>query len=401
MKRKCLLVLWIFLITSQWFHLISHGWCQSELKLTITSESAVLMDGITGQVLFKKNPEKRFDPASLVKVMTLYLTFDAIKCGKASLDQEETISKKAWKMGGSQMFLEVGDRVRLMELIKGVAAISANDGALAIAEMLAGSQEAFIHQMNEKAGALGLKHTHFVNPHGLHAKGQETSAIDMACLAFHYIREHPEALEFHSIPEYTYRGIKQKNRNPLLNRDEGVDGIKTGHLWRAGYHFLFSAKKNGQRLVGVVMGAKAPRTRKKDALKLIGYGFRNFSTLALVREGEIVGKVKVSHGDPPELSLAATKALIVTIRKGVEGSVPLKKEIPSSVNPPISRGAVLGKLILEGGDFSRREIDLVASHDVLAKSYTTYYIMGLAAVVGLLFFIARRRRAQRTKTAVH
>jgi len=355
------------------------------------------MDGMTGQIIFKKNPEKQFPPASLIKVMTLYLAFDAIKRGNVELDQEVVVSKKAWKMGGSQMFLEVRDKVKFIELIKGVATISANDAAVAIAEFLTGSEEVFVHQMNEKARALGLKHTHFVNSHGLHAKDQQTSAIDMASLGFHYIGEHPDALEFHALPEHTYRGIKQKNWNPLLKRDKSVDGLKTGYLRRSGYHFVFSAKQNGRRLIGVVMGAKTGDSRDSDALKLIGYGFKNFSTITLVKEGEVVGKVKVPNGDPPELGLSATKTLMVTIRKTLEESIPLRKEIPSSVNPPISKGDILGKLVLEGEGFSRKEVDLVARQDVLPRSYVKYYVIGSCAVAGFLVFFYWRRRVPRKK----
>ena len=397
MRGRGLVVIGTFFVTMLWLHPTWHGWCQSRPVLTMRSESAVLMDGITGQILFKKSPEKRFSPASLVKIMTLYLAFDAIKRGSLKFDQEDVVSNKAWKMGGSQMFLEVEDRVKFIELIKGVAAISANDAALAIAEFLAGSEEVFVHKMNEKAKALGLKHTHFVNSHGLHAEGQQTSAIDMALLGFHYVNEHPDALKFHALPEYTYRGIKQKNWNPLLNQDKGVDGLKTGHLGSVGYHFLFSAKKDSQRLIGVVMGAKTTESRESDALKLIGYGFKNFSTRILVKEGEVVGKVKVPNGEPPELGLTATKSLIVTARKDMEESIPLRKEIPSSVNPPITQGDILGKLVLEGEEFSRKEIDLIASQDVRFKSYSNYYIIGSVVVGCLLVLVFWKRRVLRKK----
>jgi len=397
MRGKVLILTGTFFVTILCLHSTWPVWCQSRPELTIQSESAVLMDGTTGQILFKKNPEKQFSPASLIKMMTLYLAFDAIKRGTVKFDQEVLVSKRAWKMGGSQMFLEVGDRVKFIELIKGVATISANDGALAIAEFLTGSEEVFVHQMNEKARALGLKHTRFVNSHGLHAKGQQTSAIDMASLGFHYIDQHPDALKFHGLPEHTYRGIKQKNWNPLLKRDKSVDGLKTGYLRRAGYHFLFSAKKDSQRLIGIVMGAKTAESRDGDALKLIGYGFKNFSTLTVVKEGEVVGKVKVPNGDLPELGLSATKTLIVTVNKTVEESISLRKEIPPSANPPISKGDILGKLVLEGEGFSREEIDLVASQDVLPKSYTKYYVLGSAAMVSLLVFFYWRRRVPRKK----
>jgi len=397
MRRKGLIGIEMFVVAMLWLHPTFYAWCQPQPSLTIHSESAVLMDGKTGQILFQKNPEKRMSPASLVKVMTLYLAFDAIKRGSVKFDQEEVVSKRAWKMGGSQMFLEVGDRIKFIELIKGVAAISANDAALAIAEFLTGAEEVFVHEMNEKAKALGLEHTHFVNCHGLDAEGQETSAIDIVHLGFNYIHDHPEALEFHVLPEYTYRGIKQKNWNPLLDRGKGVDGLKTGYLRTAGYHILFSAKKDAQRLIGVVMGAKNGDNRDSDAFKLIGYGFKNFSTHTLVEEGEVVAKVKVPSGDPPEVGLSATKALVVTAPKDMEQSLPLRKEIPSSANPPISKGDVLGKLVLEGEGFPRKEIDLLATHDVGFKAYTAYYVLGFAALGCLLILVYWRRRIPRKR----
>ncbi len=397
MRRKTRVALGILSVTILWLHPTSDVWCQSRPILTIESESAVLMDGLTGQILFEKNPDKRFRPASLAKMMTLYLAFDAIKGGGVRFEDEVLVSKKAWKMGGSQMFLEVGDKVKLVELIKGAAAISANDGALAIAEFLAGSEEVFVHQMNEKAQAIGLKHTHFVNPHGLPRKGQETSAIDMALLGFHYINDHPDALRFHTLATYTYGGIEQKNWNPLLNLDKGVDGLKTGYLKSSGYHILFSAKQDSRRLVGVVMGGKTAESRNNDALKLLGYGFKNFSNHTLVKEGDIVGKVIVPDGDPSELGLSAAKTLIVTIRKGREESIPVRKEIPSSAEPPISQGDVLGKLILEGEGFSREEVVLIASQDVRVKSYAAYYLIALTTGVGLLVLAFWRRGVLRKK----
>jgi len=373
------------------------GVCESDPMLTLHAKSAVLMDGVTGQVLFAKNPEEPIAPASLTKMMTLYLAFDALKRGDITYDHEEVISKRAWKMGGSQMFLEVKDKVTFIDLVRGVATISANDGAMAIAECLAGSEEVFAHHMNEKAEALGLKHTHFVNAHGLHAQGQETCALDMATLGFHYINDHPEALEFHSLPTYTYGDIEQKNWNPLLNRGKGVDGLKTGYLRRSGYHILFSAKRDGRRLVGAVMGTEKPQERDNDALKLIGYGFKNFSTQTVVTEGEVVETVKVPGGDPPELELFAAETLIVTVPRAKGDDIPLKREIPPSVEPPVTKGKVLGRLLLEGEGFPRREVPLVAGRDVEVKSYAPYYGAGAVVVVGLLTLGFWRRRGLRRK----
>lgn len=386
-----------FFMTTLWLCPTGHVWGESQPVLTLHSEAAVLIDGITGQVLYEKNPEKRFHPASLAKMMTLYLAFDAIKRGDAKLDEEVLVSKKAWKMGGSQMFLEVGDKVKFIELIKGAAVVSANDGALSIAEFLAGSEEVFAHQMNEKALALGMTNTHFLNPHGLPRASQYTSASDMATLGFHYVKDHPDALEFHSLPTYTYGGIEQKNWNPLLNLGIGADGLKTGYLQTSGYHILFSAKKDSRRLIGVLMGAKIAERRNDDAVKLIGYGFKNFSTQTLISEGDFAGTVKVPNGDPPELALSAAKTLVVTVPKGMEESIPLRKEIPSSVNPPITQGNILGKLVLEGEGFPMTEIDLLATQDVRVKSYAIYYLIGLAVVVGLFGFVFWRRRGVRKK----
>lgn len=394
-KKRAISIAGLFGLLPCLFFLCGSAHGMPEVPLEITSPSALLMDGITGHILFQKNPAKRFSPASLVKMMTLCLAFDAIKRGSATLDEEVVVSEKAWKMGGSQMFLEVGDRVTLAELIQGVAVVSANDGALAIAEFLAGSEEVFVQQMNEKARVLGLKQTRFANSHGLHAEGQETSAMDMTTLGFRYLTEHPDALKFHILPEYTYGGIRQPNRNPLLDRDMGVDGLRTGYLKRSGYHFLFSATKDAQRLVGAVMGANTAESRDRDALELLRYGFKNFSTVTVVKEGDLVGKVNVQRGDPPELDLSAAETLVVTIGKGIEESIRLRKEIPSSVTPPVTKGAVLGKLFLEAEGLPTKQIDLIASRDAQARSYALYSLITLTAVLGLIGYLFWKRRRLR------
>ncbi|MBW2055981.1 MAG: D-alanyl-D-alanine carboxypeptidase [Deltaproteobacteria bacterium] len=369
----------------------------SQPNLTLHAPSAVLLDGTTGQILFEKNPEERFAPASLTKVMTLYLAFDALKRRDVKFDDQVLVSKRAWKMGGSQMFLEVGDRVKFIELIKGVATISANDGALAIAEFLTGSEEVFVHEMNEKARALGMEHTRFVNPHGLPREGQHTCAMDMAVLGLHYLHDHPEALEFHALRTYTYGGIKQKNWNPLLGLGVGVDGLKTGYLKTSGYHILFTAKKGDRRIIGVVMGADTADHRNNDALKLIGYGFKNFSNRALVKKGDVVARVDVPNGTPPQLALVAARSVVVTVPKAMEGSLPVREEIPSSVKAPIKQGEVVGKLVFEGEGFPSKEVDLLASQDVQVRSYVLYYALASAAVAGLLGLAFWRRRFSRRK----
>ncbi|MFQ5904111.1 MAG: D-alanyl-D-alanine carboxypeptidase family protein, partial [Candidatus Binatia bacterium] len=360
------------------------GDCRDELSSEIRSQSAVLMDGVTGQVLFEKNSEARFSPAGLAKMMTLYLAFDALKNGRAKPDQNVLVSEKAWKMGGSQMFLKVGDKVPFKELLKAVAAISANDGSVAIAEFLEGSEEAFVRKMNEKAQALGMKNTDFANSHGLFAENQYTTAYDTAILGFHYVRDHPDALTFHSIPEYEYGGIMQRNWNRLLEMDKRVDGLKTGYLSDAGYHIVVSAKEGEQRFIAVVMGADTSWRRDKDALKLLELGFNNFTTKAVVRKGEIVGKVNVKKGKLRDLDLCAEETVMVTVQKGKAKNIPMEKEIPRSVTAPILKGQILGKLIVKGEGIPRKGINLVATVEVPAKSMARFYQWGLLVVMGLL-----------------
>lgn len=360
------------------------GDCRDELSSEIRSQSVVLMDGVTGQVLFEKNSEARLSPAGLAKTMTLYLAFDALKNGRAKPDQKVLVSEKAWKMGGSQMFLKVGDKVPFKELLKAVAAISANDGSVAIAEFLEGSEEAFVRKMNEKAQALGMKNTDFANSHGLFAENQYTTAYDTAILGFHYVKDHPDALTFHSIPEYEYGGIMQRNWNRLLEMDKRVDGLKTGYLSDAGYHIVVSAKEGEQRFIAVVMGADTSRRRDKDALKLLEFGFKNFTTKVVVRKGEVVGKVNVKKGKLRDLDLCAEETAMVTVQKGKAKNIPMEKEIPRFVTAPIMKGQVLGRLIVKGEGFSREEINLIANAEVPAKSMTRFYQWGLLVLMGLL-----------------
>jgi len=360
------------------------GECSNGLPLEIRSHAAVLMDGVTGQVIFEKNPQKRLGPAGLVKVMTLYLAFDALKGGLVKPDQKVVVSEKAWKTGGSQMFLKIGDKVPFVELLKAVAAISANDASVAIAEFLEDTEDAFVREMNEKAGTLGLENTHFANSHGLFSEDQYTTAYDSAVLGFHYTRDHPDALVLHSIPQYEYGSIKQKNWNGLLEVDERVDGLKTGYLSDTGYHVLASAKEGERRFIAVVMGADTSGQRDQDALKLLEHGFRNFTTKAVVRKGEIVGKVKVQKGKSPDVGLSAEDTVMITVRKDEAENIPMERQIPRFVTAPIVKGQVLGRLIVEMEGVPRKDVNLVASLDVPAKSYTRFYQLGLLVVIGLL-----------------
>jgi len=249
------------------------------------AQSAVLMDALTGQVLYEQNPQFQIPPASFVKVLTLYLVYDAIRAGQLKMDDLVTVSERAWRIQGSKMFIKVGDRVKVDDLLKGVTIASGNDACIALAEHLAGSEDVFVSKMNEKARLLGMKDSQFKNSHGMPADGQFTTAMDMAVLARNYIQDHPGALALHSTTEFEYNGIRQGNRNTLLQKNIGVDGLKTGHIEESGYHLAATAKRDGQRMIAVVMGCDKMKKRAPEAQKLLEYGFRNFSTVEAVKKG--------------------------------------------------------------------------------------------------------------------
>jgi D-alanyl-D-alanine carboxypeptidase (penicillin-binding protein 5/6) len=246
---------------------------------TVAVRAAVLMDAQSGELLYAQDANERIPPASLIKVLTLFLTFDAIQQGRADLDDIVPISKKASRTRGSKMFLKAGDRVPLEELIKGIAVDSGNDASVAVAEYLEGSERAFVAKMNEKLRALGIEHTRVETVHGLPARRQYTTAADMAVLARAYLQAHPEALRYHQLTSYTYRNISQENHNKLLFQDPSVDGLKTGYTRKSGYNLLATAKRGDQRLIAVVLKAKSRTIREEEALRLLNFGFEQSGLL--------------------------------------------------------------------------------------------------------------------------
>lgn len=235
--------------------------------------SAILMDMTTGRILLARNADAPIQPASITKILTLYLADEAIREGRVQLEDRVKISRQAWRTGGSKMFVEAGSEIPLGQLLTGVAVVSANDAAVAVAEYLAGSVENFTERMNWKARELGMTRSVFRNPNGLPAKGQVTTARDMLTLAHAYLKRFPEALDIHSQQAFTYRNITQHNRNALLKSYPDVDGIKTGWVSAAGYHIVVTAKRGETRLIAVVMGAKSPRIRNREAERLLDEGF--------------------------------------------------------------------------------------------------------------------------------
>jgi len=368
------------------------------------AKSAVLMDGLTGLVLYEQDSSMRIAPASFVKVMTLYVIFDAIRAGQLKMDDWVTVSERAWKRTykteSSSMFIKVGERVKVEDLLKGITVSSGNDACVALAEHLSGSEEAFVSKMNEKGKSLALKDTQFKNSDGGSAEGQYTTAMEMAILAKRYIEDHPEALVFHSTIQYEHNGISQGNRNTLLQKNIGVDGLKTGHLKEAGYHLVATAKREGQRMIAVVMGCSTMKKRAHEAEALLEYGFKNFTTLEAVKKDAAFGPVKVKRGKVNEVLLAAAEAGRVTVGKGKENLVSVTPQLPQFVVAPIRKGQVIAKVLIQNEGKVAKEINLLASSDVEKSLLPPWPILigilcGLVVIVGFGLWWFRRPRTKK------
>ena len=373
-------------------------------SLQCDAQSVVLMDGFTGQVLYEQNPNLRIPPASFVKVMTLFVIYDAIRAGQLKMDDLVTVSEMAWRMAwkteGSKMFIRVGERVKVEDLMKGVAIASGNDACVALAEHLSGSEETFVSKMNEKAKVLGLKDTQFKNSDGMPADGQYITAMDMAILSKRYIEDHPEALALHSTVEFEYNGIRQGNRNTLLQKNIGVDGLKTGHIKESGYHLTATAKRDGQRMIAVVMGCDKVRKRAPEAQKLLEYGFKNFSTVEAVKKGATFGPVKVRRGKVNQVILTAAEEGRVTVAKGKEKLVSTTPQLPEFATAPIQKGQVVAKVIIQNEGKVAKEINLLASLDVEKSLIPPWPILvaigcGLGIIIVLGFWWFRRPRQKK------
>ncbi len=243
-------------------------------SLHITARSAILMDMTTDRILFAYNADAPIQPASITKVLSLYVADEAIREGEVHPRDPVKISRQAGRTGGSKMYLEPGSKLPLEELLKGMAVVSANDASVAVAEHIGGGIEKFVERMNRTARELGMYNSYFKNPNGLPAKGQVTTARDILTLARAYLLQFPESLNIHSQQYYTYRKITQHNRNQLLRRYPNADGLKTGWVHKAGYHLVATAKRGDTRLIAVVMGAKNPDVRSREAEQLLDEGFR-------------------------------------------------------------------------------------------------------------------------------
>lgn len=325
----------------------------------VTSPVAVLMDAATGEIIYAKEENQRWAPASLTKIMTLYLTNEDIKEGTIGINDEVPISVKAWKTAGSKMFVEVDTKVPVSEMLKGITIVSGNDACVAMAEYLAGTEEAFADKMNTKAKELGMFNTHFVNSHGLGDPEHYSTGLDLALLSRQYILKFPEMLKLHSTREYTYNGIKQQNYNGLLKYPE-IDGLKTGRLVSTN-NLIATGQKNDYRLIAVILGAQSESERERDAYALLNYGFNNFEAKFLADKEKAQGEVKVYKGKGNKVKAALKEDLFITLLKGDEPEI--KIELPKYLEAPVKEGDEIGSLIVTSR-MGEKTYPLIATEEI-------------------------------------
>ena len=334
----------------------------------IPASSYILMDFNSGKILAKENIHQKLPPASLTKIMTVYVVAAELKKGSISLFDEVTVSKKAYNTLGSRMFIEIGDKVKLEDLLLGVIVQSGNDASVALAEHVSGSEEVFVNLMNQHAFHLGMKNTQFINSTGMPVKDLEhtTTAYDLAILAKALIKNYPEIYNLHRIKEFTYGKnppIKQYNRNKLLWRDKSVDGIKTGHTEEAGYCLVASAIRDDMRLISVVMGASGENTRAKASQSNLNYGYRFYETHKLYSSGDTVTDVKVWKADIDSIQLTVEDDFYITIPRGQYDQLESIIEIDTKVIAPVKQGERRGvlKILLSDENMATAPLSLKTS----------------------------------------
>ena len=311
---------------------------------SLAAKSFIVLDFNSGKVLAEKNSTVKLAPASLTKIMTVYVVFRELQSGHLTLDEKVTISKKAWQTPGSRMFVEVNKQVSVQDLLKGVIIQSGNDASVALAEHVAGDESTFSAMMNQHAERLGMMDTHFENSMGLPSENHYTTAKDLVTLTVAVIKEFPDYYKWDSEKEFTFNNITQSNRNRLLWRDKSVDGVKTGYTEKAGYCMVASAKRDDMRLISVVMGTKSANARANESQSLLNYGFRFFKTHELYKRNEAVSKVKVWKGTGKELNVGLVDGLYVTIPRKHYSSLKAELNIESKIIAPVAQGDELGSV---------------------------------------------------------
>ena len=334
------------------------------LALETAAKQAILIDNVTGKVLFEKAADELMEPSSMSKIMTIYMVFERLADGSLKLEDTLPVSEKAWRKGGSKMFVKVGDRVSVEDLLRGIIIQSGNDATIVVAEGLAGDEAAFAADMTEQAHEMGMVSSTFTNASGWPEEGHRVTARDLALLAKLTIEKFPQYYGYYSELEFTYNDIRQGNRNPLLYKKMGADGLKTGHTQEAGYGLTASAIRDGRRLILVLNGLGSAGVRSREAERLIEYGFREFANYALFEAGETVGAADVWLGDAATVPLVIEQPLVTTLTRKARRRMLVKLVYDGPIAAPIEKGARIATLTVSTPDAETLEVPLVAGADV-------------------------------------
>ena len=330
----------------------------------LDASAYILLDAESGAVLVEHNADERLPPASLTKLMTSYIAVHELELGNVSENTMVPISEKAWRKGGSKMFVRVGTEVPLIDLLRGIIVQSGNDASVAVAEYFAGSEDAYAGWMNQFAERFGMSNSHFVNATGWPADNHYTTARDLATLSLRIIKDHPHYYSLYAEKYYEYNDIRQPNRNKLLWRDPSVDGLKTGHTEAAGYCLAASAVRENTRLVAVVMGTRSEEARARETQKLLAYGFRYYETRKVYDGGEVLQTNPVWLGADDSVDVGVEDQLYLTLPRGMKGELEVSMTTDEFIEAPVSKGQVVGTLTLSMDGEVQAERPLIALNDV-------------------------------------
>jgi D-alanyl-D-alanine carboxypeptidase (penicillin-binding protein 5/6) len=334
----------------------------------VDARAYILVDYRTGKILADKDAVARMEPASLTKLMTAYIVFEQLAAGKLKLDEQVTVSEKAWRSEGSRTFIEVGKPVPVQILILGMIVQSGNDATVALAERVAGTEETFVQMMNAEAKRLGMVGTHFENSSGLPSAQHYTTARDMSLLAAALVRDYPQYYKWFSMPEFEFNGIKQQNRNGLLGRDPSVDGLKTGHTDSAGYCLVTSALRDGMRLVSVVLGSTSMKGREGASAALFNYGFTFYETKLVVKGGVALASAQVWKAEKTPIDVGIKDDLYLTLPRGESANVKTTAVLQPRLIAPLTAASIVGNLNVAAGAQSL-SIPLHPLHDAAAGGW--------------------------------
>lgn len=339
-----------------------------------SAEHALLMDATTGQVLWEKAGLTPMPPASMSKLMTVELLFSRIKDGRVKLDDTFPVSERAWRTQGSKMFVEMGSRIKVEDLIRGIIIQSGNDACVVVAEALGGTLEGFVDMMNKRAKVLGLKQSTFVNPDGLpDPPGQLMSALDLATLARHLINDYPQLYHYFSEREFTWHNIRQPNRDLVLGSLPGADGLKTGHTDASGYGITISAKRGNQRLILVLNGLRYPQynndyfpniRRAEEAARVMEMAFREFRSYPVASAGQVLGQIPVADGAQPSVSVNVAKPIAVTMQVDSHAGMKVRLQADPGLKAPVRQGQKVGSLVISAPAFPSLMVPVYAAQDV-------------------------------------